>query len=177
MVRNVKLVGQFIIFYLQKKGYFEVVFYFVKDEKIRFGFVLECGNIEVFLCVFFFLYNVLKLKNIRDQMKIFYSKGFFLFFFFGNLRLFFIFDYLQIVLEVVRVLDDQVCWEKLGEAVLLQGNYQVVEMVYQRIKNFDKFFFFYFITGNLEKFRKMMKIGEKIWCLDCRNIDVNKFEE
>lgn len=50
-------------------------------------------------------------------------------------------------------------------------------MVYQRIKNFDKFFFLYFITGNLEKFRKMMKIGEKIWCLDCRNIDVNKFEE
>lgn len=88
MVRNVKLVGQFIIFYLQKKGYFEVVFYFVKDEKIRFGFVLECGNIEVFLSIFFFLYNVLKLKNIRDQMNIFYSKGFFLFFFFGNLSCF-----------------------------------------------------------------------------------------
>lgn len=111
MVRNVKLVGQFIIVYFQKKGYFEVVLYFVKDEKICFSLVLECGNIEI-------------------------------------------------VLEVVKVLDDKNCWEKLGEVVLLQGNYQIVEMCYQCIKNFDKFFFLYFIIGNLEKFCKMMKIVE-----------------
>lgn len=23
----------------------------------------------------------------------------------------------------------------------------------------------------------MMKIGEKIWCIDCKNIDVNEFEK
>lgn len=66
MVRNAKLVGQSIISYLQKKGYPEVALHFVKDEKTRFGLALECGNIEVSSSTFFFLYNVLKLKNIRD---------------------------------------------------------------------------------------------------------------
>ena len=43
---------------------------------------------------------------------------------------------------------------------LLQGNHQIVEMCYQRTKNFDKLSFLYLITGNLEKLRKMMKIGK-----------------
>jgi coatomer protein complex subunit alpha (xenin) len=38
--------------------------------------------------------------------------------------------------------------------------FQVVEMCYQRTKNFDKLSFLYLITGNLEKLRKMMKIAE-----------------
>jgi len=63
-------------------------------------------------------------------------------------------------LEAARALDDKDCWECLGEAALLQGNHQVVEMAYQRTKNFDKLTFLYLITGNLEKLRKMMKIGE-----------------
>ena len=66
----------------------------------------------------------------------------------------------QVALEAARALDDKSCWEKLGEAALLQGNHQVVEMAYQRTKNFDKLAFLYLITGNLEKLRKMMKIGE-----------------
>ena len=36
---------------------------------------------------------------------------------------------------------------------------QVVEMAYQRTKNFDKLTFLYLITGNTEKLKKMMKIG------------------
>lgn len=36
---------------------------------------------------------------------------------------------------------------------------QVVEMAYQRTKNFDKLSFLYLITGNLEKLSKMTKIG------------------
>lgn len=67
---------------------------------------------------------------------------------------------LQIALEAARALDDQACWEKLGEAALLQGNIQVVELAYQRTKNFDKLSFIYLITGNLEKLKKMMKIGK-----------------
>ena len=66
---------------------------------------------------------------------------------------------LKIALEAARGLDDKDCWECLGEAALLQGNHQVVEMAYQRTKNFDKLTFLYLITGNLEKLRKMMKIG------------------
>ncbi len=38
--------------------------------------------------------------------------------------------------------------------------FQVVEMCYQRTKNFDKLSFLYLITGNMEKLRKMMKIAE-----------------
>ncbi|KAL5010139.1 hypothetical protein ScPMuIL_012444 [Solemya velum] len=67
---------------------------------------------------------------------------------------------IDIALEAAKALDDQGCWEKLGEAALLQGNHQIVEMAYQRTKNFDKLSFLYLITGNLEKFRKMMKIAE-----------------
>ena len=40
------------------------------------------------------------------------------------------------------------------------GNHQIVEMAYQRTKNFDKLQFLYLITGNLEKLTKMMKIGK-----------------
>ena len=68
----------------------------------------------------------------------------------------------QISLEAARALDDQACWEKLGEEALLQGNHQIVEMAYQRTKNFDKLSFLYLITGNLEKLKKMTKIGR--WC-------------
>lgn len=66
----------------------------------------------------------------------------------------------QIALEAAKALDDKNCWEKLGEVALLQGNHQIVEMCYQRTKNFDRLSFLYLITGNLEKLRKMMKIGE-----------------
>jgi len=67
---------------------------------------------------------------------------------------------IEVALEAARALDDKVCWERLGQAALMQGNHQVVEMCYQRTKNFDKLSFLYLITGNLDKLRKMMKIAE-----------------
>ncbi|KAK0050417.1 coatomer subunit alpha [Biomphalaria pfeifferi] len=67
---------------------------------------------------------------------------------------------IEIALEAAKALDDAACWEKLGEAALLQGNHQIVEMAYQKTKNFDKLSFLYLITGNLDKLRKMMKIAE-----------------
>ena len=67
---------------------------------------------------------------------------------------------IEVALEAAKALDDKDCWERLGEAALMQGNHQVVEMCYQRTKNFDKLSFLYLITGNLEKLRKMMKIAE-----------------
>ena len=39
---------------------------------------------------------------------------------------------------------------------------QVVEMAYQRTKNFDRLSFLYLITGNMEKLKKMTKIGEQV---------------
>ncbi|TRY70317.1 hypothetical protein TCAL_08254 [Tigriopus californicus] len=67
---------------------------------------------------------------------------------------------IDVALEAAKALDDKDCWDKLGEAALMLGNHQVVEMCYQRTKNFDKLSFLYLITGNLEKLRKMMKIAE-----------------
>ena len=67
---------------------------------------------------------------------------------------------IEVGLEAAKALDDKDCWERLGEAALMQGNHQVVEMCYQRTKNFDKLSFLYLITGNLEKLKKMMKIAE-----------------
>lgn len=67
---------------------------------------------------------------------------------------------IEAALEAAKALEDKACWERLGEAALLQGNHQIVEMAYQRTKNFNKLAFLYLITGNLEKLRKMMKIAE-----------------
>lgn len=67
---------------------------------------------------------------------------------------------IEVALEAAKTLDDKDCWERLGQSALLQGNHQVVEMCYQRTKNFDKLSFLYLITGNLEKLKKMNKIAE-----------------
>ncbi|KAK6623727.1 hypothetical protein RUM43_009580 [Polyplax serrata] len=67
---------------------------------------------------------------------------------------------IEVALEAAKVLENKTCWERLAEAALRQGNHQIVEMCYQRTKNFDKLSFLYLITGNLEKLRKMMKIAE-----------------
>jgi coatomer protein complex subunit alpha (xenin) len=63
-------------------------------------------------------------------------------------------------LEAAKVLDDKSVWEALGEAALMQGNHQIVELSYQRTKDFDKLAFLYLITGNLDKLRKMVKIAQ-----------------
>lgn len=67
---------------------------------------------------------------------------------------------LEIALEAAKALDDKSCWEKLSEMALSQGNHQVVEMCYQRTKNFDRLSFLYLTTGNTDKLQKMMKISE-----------------
>jgi coatomer protein complex subunit alpha (xenin) len=43
---------------------------------------------------------------------------------------------------------------------LRQGNHEVVEMSYQKTKEFEKLSFLYLLTGNTDKLRKMSKIAE-----------------
>ena len=50
-------------------------------------------------------------------------------------------------------------WGELGSEALRQGNYQVVEMSYQRTKDFDRLSFLYLLTGDTDKLRKMLKIS------------------
>jgi coatomer protein complex subunit alpha (xenin) len=65
---------------------------------------------------------------------------------------------LEVALQAATQIDEKQYWEKLGEVGLLQGHHQIVEMAYQRTKNYEKLNFLYLITGNLEKLQKMMKI-------------------
>lgn len=67
---------------------------------------------------------------------------------------------IEVALDAAKALNEQRCWERLGQVALSQGNHQVVEMCYQRTKNFDRLLFLYLITGNLDKLRKMIKIAE-----------------
>ena len=68
---------------------------------------------------------------------------------------------IDVALEAAKSLDDKVCWERLGEAALLQGNIDVVELCYQRTQNMNKLSFLYLINGNTEKLKKMMKIQSR----------------
>lgn len=68
---------------------------------------------------------------------------------------------ISIALESAKALNDQNCWNKLATEALRQGNHQVVEMAYQKTKNFDKLSFLYLITGNTENAKRMGKIAEK----------------
>ncbi|CAH2232225.1 jg13318, partial [Pararge aegeria aegeria] len=67
---------------------------------------------------------------------------------------------IEVALEAAKSLDEPDAWDKLAQAALSTGNHQIVEMCYQRTKNFEKLSFLYLITGNLEKLGKMMKIAE-----------------
>eukprot|EP00947_MAST-08B_sp_MAST-8B-sp1_P000235 g235.t1 len=67
---------------------------------------------------------------------------------------------IKVAMEAAYELDDDACWHRLGTEALRQGNHQVVEMAYQRTKDFDRLSFLYLITGNTAKLRKMLKIAE-----------------
>ncbi|KAJ3189293.1 hypothetical protein HDU85_002921 [Gaertneriomyces sp. JEL0708] len=67
---------------------------------------------------------------------------------------------LQVALETAKAVDKEECWRALAEASLKQGNHQILEMAYQRTKNFERLSFLYLVTGNMDKLRKMLKIAE-----------------
>eukprot|EP01035_Chromulina_nebulosa_P018774 gene18774-24541_t len=66
---------------------------------------------------------------------------------------------IQIALSVANEIGDE-AWKQLGIEALRQGNHEVVEMSYQKTKDFERLSFLYLITGNTEKLRKMLKIAE-----------------
>jgi hypothetical protein len=62
----------------------------------------------------------------------------------------------QVALASATTLDDKDCWHKLGMEALRQGNHQIVEMAYQKTKDFERLSFLYLITGNVEKLNKVI---------------------
>jgi coatomer protein complex subunit alpha (xenin) len=69
------------------------------------------------------------------------------------------YGHIEVAMTAAQVLDDASCWNRLGLEALRQGNQQIVEMVYQRTKNFDALSFMYLITGNAAKLKKMLQIA------------------
>jgi len=67
---------------------------------------------------------------------------------------------IQVAMNVAYELGDDDAWRQLGGEALRQGNHEVVEMSYQKTKEFERLSFLYLITGNTEKLRKMLKIAE-----------------
>ena len=66
---------------------------------------------------------------------------------------------IQVAMNVAYELGDD-AWRQLGIEALRQGNHEVVEMSYQKTKEFERLSFLYLLTGNTEKLRKMLKIAE-----------------
>jgi len=67
---------------------------------------------------------------------------------------------IEVALQSARALEDPSAWNKLAVAALRQGNHQVVEMAYQKTKQFERLSFLYLITGNVIKLRRMLEIAE-----------------
>lgn len=67
---------------------------------------------------------------------------------------------LDVAVEMAKQLDRPKLWMRLGTEALAHGNHQIVEMTYQKLRNFDKLSFLYLATGDEEKLSRMAKIAE-----------------
>ncbi|KAK4988789.1 hypothetical protein LTR66_007227 [Elasticomyces elasticus] len=67
---------------------------------------------------------------------------------------------LDVAVEMAKQLDRPRLWQRLSTEALTHGNHQIVEMTYQRLRNFDKLSFLYLVTGDREKLQRMAKIAE-----------------
>lgn len=67
---------------------------------------------------------------------------------------------LDVAVEMAKQLDRPKLWQRLSTEALAHGNHQVVEMTYQKLRNFDKLSFLYLATGDQEKLKRMAKIAE-----------------
>lgn len=67
---------------------------------------------------------------------------------------------LDVATGMAKQLDRPKIWSRLGAEALSHGNHQIVEMTYQKQRNFDKLSFLYLCTGDQEKLTRMSKIAE-----------------
>lgn len=66
---------------------------------------------------------------------------------------------LDVAVEMAKQLDKPKLWTRLGTEALAHGNHTIVEMTYQKLRNFDKLSFLYLCTGDVEKLGRMGKIA------------------
>ena len=67
---------------------------------------------------------------------------------------------LDVAVDMAKQLDRSKLWVRLGTEALAHGNHQIVEMAYQKLRQFDKLSFLYLATGDQEKLARMAKIAE-----------------
>lgn len=67
---------------------------------------------------------------------------------------------LEVAVEMAKELDKPSFWTRLSTEALAHGNHQIVEMAYQKQKQFDKLSFLYLTTGDHSKLARMAKIAE-----------------
>lgn len=67
---------------------------------------------------------------------------------------------LDVAVDMAKQLDRPKLWQRLSTEALAHGNHQVVEMTYQKLRNFDKLSFLYLATGDDAKLQRMAKIAE-----------------
>lgn len=67
---------------------------------------------------------------------------------------------LDVAVEMAKQLDKPKLWSRLTTEALAHGNHQIVEMTYQKLKQFDKLSFLYLTTGDDAKLARMAKIAE-----------------
>lgn len=67
---------------------------------------------------------------------------------------------LDVAVEMAKQLDRPKLWSRLTTEALAHGNHQIVEMAYQKLRQFDKLSFLYLATGDEAKLTRMAKIAE-----------------
>ncbi len=67
---------------------------------------------------------------------------------------------LDVAVDMAKELDRPKLWTRLGTEALAHGNNQIVEMAYQKLRQFDKLSFLYLATGDQMKLSRMAKIAE-----------------
>lgn len=146
MVKHSRLCGRAIVAYLQSKSFPEVALHFVRDPQTRFRLALACGNIEAAMESAFSLEQQQdsdgKAKDVWGEL--------------GSEAL------RQGNHQVSRFNAKSILDDKIRHKLTLTPSFyvvQVVEMSYQRKKDFDRLSFLYMLTGDSEKLRKMLKIS------------------
>lgn len=67
---------------------------------------------------------------------------------------------LDVAVEMAKQLDRPKLWTRLGVEALAHGNHQIVEMSYQKLRQFEKLSFLYLTIGDDAKLVRMAKIAE-----------------
>lgn len=67
---------------------------------------------------------------------------------------------LDVAVEMAKQLDRPKLWSRLTSEALAHGNHTIVEMAYQKLRQFDKLSFLYLATGDEAKLTRMAKIAE-----------------